>query len=362
MGFDIDNTVASFDFNGLHQATAGPDLSLINGTELFNSTWDYPSSSAGTTPMLASFDTDHALDAAFMTLSTPPDPDCTQPDWLLWSKDCSHHAPPLVKQSMKTLLRVMKTWPRILAKGFQSPPILHHTHTDPKTSLDSMRTCISISKLWASQPALLATDYICQTILHEIRTIFVSYRSLDETHLLAAFQSLLMYLIMLMYPGCNKISVALLDPGLLLCVQRMVSYVAKTGLMLTEERDNIRPSWESWVHVSAKRRAVFSLYLLRWSYAVHHGLESFACTHLGFMPAPAPKFLWQATSGKDWETLYDKWLRGWGNHPYKMREFAAIQAGPGLEPRTAVWLEDADELGILFFSIGTNMYPDMEWW
>lgn len=171
-----------------------------------------------------------------------------------------------------------------------------------------------------------------------------------------------MYVIMMMYPGCNQMSVSLVDPGVFLCLQKAVSYVAKTGLMLTEERDNERPSWESWVHVTSKRRAVFSLYLVRWSYAVHHGLESFACSQLGFMPAPAPKFLWQAPNKAKWEALYDAWLANWGDHPYTMREFAAIQAGPSLEPRTEIWLEDADELGILFFSIGTTVYPDVDWW
>lgn len=185
---------------------------------------------------------------------------------------------------------------------------------------------------------------------------------MDERHLLSALQALVMYSTILMFPGRGQVSVSLVDPAIFLCLQRVVSYVARTGLMLTEERDNERPSWESWVHVTAKRRAVFSLYLLHWSYSVYHGIESFACSQLGFMPAPAPKFLWQAETRDKWEELYNLWLGQWDDCPYMMREFADIRAGTALEPRTEQWLEDADELGVLFFSIGTTVHPCVEWW
>jgi hypothetical protein len=190
----------------------------------------------------------------------------------------------------------------------------------------------------------------------------IQYRSLDERQLLSALQALVMYAIIIMFPARGQNSVSLIDPAVFLCLKRVVSYAAKTGLMLTEERDNERPSWEAWVHVTAKRRAVFSLYLLHWSYAVYHRVDSFACSHLGFMPAPAPKFLWQAKTREEWEELYDRWLGQWGECPYMMREFAEIRAGSALEQRTEMWLEDADELGVLFFTIGSTVHPCVEWW
>lgn len=171
-----------------------------------------------------------------------------------------------------------------------------------------------------------------------------------------------MYTVILMFPGRGQLSVSLVDPAIFLCLQRVVNYVSKTGLLLTEERDCKRPSWESWIHVTAKRRAVFTLYLLHWSYSVYHGLQSFACSQLGFLPAPAPKFLWQAENKDKWEHLYYQWLVQWGEFPYMMHEFAAILPGTALEPRTEKWLEDADELGVLFFSIGTTVHPCVQWW
>lgn len=164
-----------------------------------------------------------------------------------------------------------------------------------------------------------------------------------------------MYTLVFMFPAKGQISVALVDPAIFLCLQRVVNYVAKTGLFLIEEEDCVEPSWESWVHITAKRRAIFTLYLVHWSYSVYHDLPSFACSQLGFMPAPAPKFLWQAETRKRWAGLYTQWLAQWGDRPYMMSEFTSIRPGAGLEPRAEMWLEDADELGVLFFSIGMKI-------
>ncbi|KAH7356346.1 hypothetical protein BKA66DRAFT_473686 [Pyrenochaeta sp. MPI-SDFR-AT-0127] len=349
----VDSDFSPFEFGAPPLTSASPLYNILASRQPQTSIWDYPTVTtplAGMAPMLASFDVQNSYNAAMMTLCTPPEHEFNDHDWLLWSKGHADSTPPLVRHSMETLLRVMKTWPRTLAKGFQTPPFLHNTHTNPKTILQPMINCIAISKLWSNQGEG-ASEPIRQTILQEMRLIFENYRLLDERSLLSALQALTMYTIMMMYPGYDQRSVSLIDPAIFFCLQKTVSYVAKTGLMLTEERDNERPSWESWIHVTAKRRAVFSLYLLHWSYAVYHGLESFACSQLGFMPAPAPKFLWQETNKAQWEVLYDGWLAQWGDRPYTMHEFAAIQAGASLERRSETWLEDADELGVLFFSI-----------
>tara|TARA_R110002003_G_scaffold189_2_gene14708 strand:+ start:4597 stop:5277 length:681 start_codon:yes stop_codon:yes gene_type:complete len=218
-----------------------------------------------------------------------------------------------------------------------------------------MVNCIAIAKAWSSQSPS-TTEIVRQSILQEMRVLFSSYRSYDERHLLSTLQAVTMYTIMLMYPSYSQISVSLVDPAIFLCLQKVVSYVAKIGLLLTEERDSVRPSWESWVHVTAKRTSVFSLYLLHWAYAVYHNLESFACSQLGFMPASAPKFLWQASEQPQWEMLYDQWLEQWQGEPFMMSEFSNVVVGTGLDRRTEMWLEDADELGVLFLSIGESVH------
>lgn len=77
----------------------------------------------------------------------------------------------LVKHSMETLLRVMKTWPRALAKGIQAPPMLHFTHTQPSTIIWPMKNCISIAEMWVGQSESTA-EIVRHTVLQEMRVLF----------------------------------------------------------------------------------------------------------------------------------------------------------------------------------------------
>jgi hypothetical protein len=106
-----------------------------------------------------------------------------------------------------------------------------------------MATCIAITKHWSSQTPE-TTSAVHTAILREMRTIFQSYLSLSEPHLLSALQALTFYTIMLMYPSSTQLSLSLVDPAIFLCLAKVVAHVAKTGLMLTEEYISATPSWE----------------------------------------------------------------------------------------------------------------------
>jgi hypothetical protein len=101
-----------------------------------------------------------------------------------------------------------------------------------------------------------------------------------------------------------------------------------------------------------KRRAVLSLYLLHWAFSTLHGIESYECAEIAFMPAPAAKVLWQATSEAEWEVLYDRWLARWDGKPFLQREFWTIEPGVVMNPRAERWLGESDEFGYLHAAIG----------
>jgi hypothetical protein len=333
------------------QIDATNPLSDVYGNKFMRSgTWDDPTISNGLDPFFTPDQLQYTYHSAMLPISGTPEQPIPPDDWLTWPGLSTEHTPPLVKHSMETLLRVMKTWPHILAKGFTPPPIIHAAQIDTRGILQPLRSCIAVAKSWSAQTPE-TTSIVQYSILREMRILFQSYLTLDEQQLLSAVQALAFYTVMLMYPSSTQLSLAVVDPAIFDCIAKVVSYVAKTGLMLSEEHDNMRPSWESWVHVTSKRRAVMSLYLLHWSYAVYHSLDSFACAQLGFMLAPAPKFLWQCNTRQEWESLYGKWLQQWNGYPYMMSGFAGIVPGTGLDRRTEMWLEDADELGMMFFSI-----------
>jgi len=72
---------------------------------------------------------------------------------------------------METLLRVMKTWPRTLAKGVQAPIMLHWTATDPAIILPPLANCVTICQMWASQPEG-SSEIVRRTVIREIQAIF----------------------------------------------------------------------------------------------------------------------------------------------------------------------------------------------
>lgn len=173
----------------------------------------------------------------------------------------------------------------------------------------------------------------------------------DEANLVAALQALTIYTLILIFLTRDQSAIPSVDPSVFVGLQQVVYYTAGTGMVLQEEADHVVPSWDAWVHVTSKRRVIFTLYMLHWAYSVYHRVPSFNCDELGFMPVPAAKFLWQASTKGQWELLYKRWLAQWDGHEYIQREFLFIKPGIALDQRTQMWLEDADELGVLFLSI-----------
>jgi hypothetical protein len=160
-----------------------------------------------------------------------------------------------------------------------------------------------------------------------------------------------MYNIMLLFPSPTQTSIPLLPPSTLTSIQAVVYRALSTGLVLQEETDHVLPNYLSWIHITSKRRAVFTLYVLHWSYTVYHRLPSPNCDEIGYIPAPTAKFLWNAASEEKWERLYYRWLVRWGKSQYMLHEAGVVRPGVMMESRAQMWLEDTDELGLLFMAI-----------
>ena len=75
------------------------------------------------------------------------------------------------------------------------------------------------------------------------------------------------------------------------------------------------------------------------------------------MPAVSSKALWHASANDEWEATYNCWLARWTvGGGYLMRELMAVQPGPELDLRTEMWLEEVDEFGMMYMSLGMY-YP-----
>ncbi|KAJ5087576.1 hypothetical protein N7456_011192 [Penicillium angulare] len=288
----------------------------------------------------------------FMDSVTCPSPgfarfELTQPS----EPSSDSNAVALANHSMELIFRVFRTWPQMLAEGFQLPPMFHSTQLTSQAKLPRpLATCITLAKMWHGQCSG-AEDIVRATIHQELAQVITKSEELDEGTLLASLQAVVIYTIILLSPSTDSQNDRMNDDIVFRKVELFVWHVVRGGLFLSEERAQTRPSWEAWVHVTSKRRAILTLYLLHWAYSVLHKVPCFDCRDLGFMPAPAPKVLWQAHTEQEWNTKYIHWLARWSGQIYLQAEFGHILPGAVLSTRAEKWLGEADEFGFIMASI-----------
>lgn len=83
--------------------------------------------------------------------------------------------PPLTKHSMEYLFRVFRTWPRMMAREMQLPPIVHLSHISGKSIPTALANCYALSKIWYASSEE-QVEVVQETILKEMQTLFKNVR------------------------------------------------------------------------------------------------------------------------------------------------------------------------------------------
>ena len=137
-------------------------------------------------------------------------------------------------------------------------------------------------------------------------------------------------------------------------MQHAVHHIAMTLLNARAEKGHIRPQWEEWIEMAAKRRTVLALYCFDCVFATTYDLPVFPCEELRFVPAPASKVLWQAQTREEWESAYNRWLARWGAGPFLMGELmkhSTPDPASDAVSRQQMWLEEMDEFGMMMLFV-----------
>ena len=92
-------------------------------------------------------------------------------DWILPLLPLADTTPPLVRHSMEVLLRVLRTWPRILAKEFELPPMIHTSQISRGIIPQPLANCFALCKMWAGQYDG-ASEIVKDTVLKEMKFLF----------------------------------------------------------------------------------------------------------------------------------------------------------------------------------------------
>ncbi|TGJ83588.1 hypothetical protein E0Z10_g5166 [Xylaria hypoxylon] len=283
--------------------------------------------------------------------------------WILAlaAKHMEPDAPALIEHSAQTIFRAFRTWPGMLAKGIQLPPIIHPFQfcDGAADAGGEMRMpkliarCVTLCKMWVGQAEDSGQIVEC-AVRGEAESLLAKYHTFDAPTLLAAMQSLMILLILLIFPSNRQSTLSVVPVHIFAAVQDLANHALSTGMLLHEEASHVRPPWRIWAHIEAKRRTLMSIYFLHWANSTYHGERHFNCLQLGRMLAAGPKWLWQAPDEKTWMNLYARWLAQWDGKEPIQAEFFLVDNGPVMGSRVEMWLEDADELGMLIMTISEH--------
>ncbi|CRG83587.1 hypothetical protein PISL3812_00940 [Talaromyces islandicus] len=208
--------------------------------------------------------------------------------------------------------------------------------------------------MWPDQTE--STVALVQNTIHrEVRRLIREHIQYGELELLAAAQSILFLLSILLFNDRSHITLTVPESAqLLIDVWEVKRKLASTGLFLDSEMYHQIPPWKSWALVSAKRRTIMSLHHIEYSWSSKHNYPTLECTEFKLLPAPAPRYLWCETDGHTWTQLYKRWLQLWDGDFYRMQElFDGVESRP-LNERGELWLSEADEFGAAILSGGIN--------
>ncbi|KAL2802365.1 hypothetical protein BJX63DRAFT_437954 [Aspergillus granulosus] len=265
----------------------------------------------------------------------------------------------LTNRAMYFMLRVLKSWPRMMAIHGPDllPPFIHKFQLANGIP-EPLAICFTLVNIWSagmeSNPEL-----VCESIVKEIRRLLYEYPTYNTSDLLAALQSLLILLIILVFCMVNGPCVeSPMDPHILIEVWEVKTRLAATGLFLDPTTPHGLLSWSDWSLVSAKQRTIHGLYHFHYAWSLLRGYPTPLYGELGPLPAPPPRYLWEVSDEETWKRMYARFMQQWKDGPYLMSEMFSLNCNAPLEPRAERWLAEADEFGMMLMAEGTIILPE----
>ena len=133
---------------------------------------------------------------------------------------------------------------------------------------------------------------------------------------------------------------------------------AQAGLVSQAELARSRPTWESWIIVSAKRRAIFAFYLFSSVYNADNYVPNFLAEELREVYVPDAKRLWGARGRDEWEREYSQYLSEWEDGLMMISELwlSPDTGSTGRRERIDRWVQSADEFGMMLFAVCVHLH------
>lgn len=133
---------------------------------------------------------------------------------------------------------------------------------------------------------------------------------------------------------------------------------ARHGLLSRAELSRSKPTWESWIMASTKRRAIYVMYLFSGLYNAEHSLPNFVAEELRGVFLPEGRAVWEAASREVWAREYDKYLNEWEDGMMEISELwrSGETGSSGRRGRVERWVACVDEFGMFLFSVCVHLH------
>lgn len=250
--------------------------------------------------------------------------------------------------------RILGSYVSTVIRGHALPPFVHPAQLKSDATCQSLSVCFSLAKICGE--SLPGTHAVVTRILQqEMNKLYEQHHNYDGVTLLAAFQAYLLYAMMLYF----RISPQS-DPYLRQAVMRCQEFAcasSQQGLVCLAEEEVIRPKWEAWIVVEAKRRTLYTMYMFDNVLSTQDDLPIFLGTELQGLPAPAGRSLWQATARDTWQKRYNTHLAAWQGVGLKIDELwpmpPNLTATEVAQRRSRIdhWLENVDDFGTMLYAV-----------
>lgn len=256
----------------------------------------------------------------------------------------------------KLIFRTLKSYALKAIQGYP-PPFIHPTHL----SLEPISTCFTLLRLQRC-PMAGSETVVAGILEREMTRLHEGHTAYSDMELFSAFQACLIYAMVLFFeftpPSMPFIRQAMIN------LQEVACATSQRGLACISER-TIGPSPERkvWHVVEAKRRTLYTMYLLDNILSVTDGLPIYIGHELKGLYAPSSKQLWEAKC-TEWEQIYHSHRFEWGSSRFRLDELWPVSSGTQehllkqRQERTDKWLKDVDEFGMMLYAVTSCTYEN----
>ncbi|KAL2832538.1 hypothetical protein BDW59DRAFT_180990 [Aspergillus cavernicola] len=258
--------------------------------------------------------------------------------------------------TLQYISRILSTYPHRMLRDGDVPPIIHHTQVSKRSMPLALANCYTLVRMWI-QAAPGSEAIVVNTLEREMDRLAEERPDQPDIKHLSSFQAYLIYSILLYFSPPTTQS--LVTDKTMIILMELAFRTARHGLLSAPELSRSKPSWESWIVASTKRRAIYAMYLFSSVYNAEHALPNFIADELKGVFLPEGKALWEARDRDSWGREYDRHLRKWGgdgmleiSELWKSEETGSISRRERIER----WLKTVDEFGMMLFAVCSHIH------